>query len=77
MSPAAKDFLSAERLEPLDENFRSIAEEVAEGKKGDLVLDPGPASGPINFLAYPVLEVGGKPVKVPVTFSFVRRRSGA
>ncbi len=27
----------------------------------DLVLDPSPASGPINFLAYPVLEVAETP----------------
>ena len=38
----------------------------------DLVVEPGPASGPINFLAYPVLEIGGKPVKVAVEFSFKR-----
>jgi transglutaminase-like putative cysteine protease len=41
----------------------------------DLVLDPGPASGPINFLAYPVLEVDGKPQKVKTLFLF-RRKSG-
>ena len=39
----------------------------------DLVLEPGPASGPINFLAYPVLEIGGKPKKVKVEFSFKRK----
>jgi transglutaminase-like putative cysteine protease len=38
----------------------------------DLVVEPGPASGPINFLAYPVLEIGGKPVKAAVEFSFNR-----
>ncbi len=38
----------------------------------DLIVEPGPASGPINFLAYPVLEISGKPVKVPVEFSFKR-----
>ena len=38
----------------------------------DLVVEPGPASGPINFLAYPVLEVGGKPVRAKVAFSFQR-----
>lgn len=38
----------------------------------DLVVEPGPASGPINFLAYPVLEIGGKPVKAAVEFSFQR-----
>lgn len=41
----------------------------------DLVLDPGPASGPINFLAYPVLEVDGKPQKVKTMFLF--QRAGA
>jgi hypothetical protein len=35
-----------------------------------------PASGPINFLAYPVLEIGGKPAKVKVEFSFNRNTSG-
>jgi hypothetical protein len=38
----------------------------------DLVVEPGPASGPINFLAYPVLEIGGKLTKAKVTFSFTR-----
>jgi len=38
----------------------------------DLVVEPGPASGPINFLAYPVLEIGKKPVQVKVEFSFHR-----
>ena len=38
----------------------------------DLVVEPGPASGPINFLAYPIMEISGKPVKVPVEFSFNR-----
>ncbi len=38
----------------------------------DLVLNPGPASGPINFLAYPVLEVEGVPEKVKTLFLFRR-----
>jgi hypothetical protein len=38
----------------------------------DLALDPGPASGPINFLAYPYLEVDGKPQKVKTLFLFRR-----
>jgi hypothetical protein len=38
----------------------------------DLVLDPGPVSGPINFLAYPFLEVEGKPQKVATLFLFRR-----
>jgi hypothetical protein len=38
----------------------------------DIVVDPLPAAGPINFLAYPVLEIDGKPAKCDVAFSFVR-----
>lgn len=38
----------------------------------DLEVDPLPASGPINFLAYPLLEIDGKPVKAKVVFTFKR-----
>ncbi|MFD0797267.1 transglutaminase-like domain-containing protein [Maribacter chungangensis] len=38
----------------------------------DLVLEPGPSSGPINFLAYPVMEAGGKPLFPKTFFSFER-----
>ena len=38
----------------------------------DLVVTPGPVSGPINFLAYPVLEIGGEIVKAKVDFTFNR-----
>ena len=38
----------------------------------DLVVSPGPKSGPINFLAYPLLEVGGVPVKIKPQFGFQR-----
>jgi len=44
--------------------------ELSRGR--DLELDPGPASGPINFLAYPVLEIAGKPAQTKVRFSFKR-----
>jgi transglutaminase-like putative cysteine protease len=47
--------------------------ELSRGR--DLVVDPAPVSGPINFLAYPVLEIGGKPVKAKVEFSFKRKPS--
>jgi hypothetical protein len=47
--------------------------ELSRGR--DLVLEPSPASGPINFLAYPVLEIGGKPVKAKVEFLFKRKIS--
>jgi len=39
----------------------------------DLVVEPGPKSGLINFLAYPVLEVGGNPTVVKAKFSFNRK----
>ena len=48
--------------------------ELSRGR--DLILEPGPASGPINFLAYPVLEIAGNPTKVKVEFSFNRNTSG-
>jgi hypothetical protein len=48
--------------------------ELSRGR--DLVVEPGPASGPINFLAYPVLEISGKLTKVKVEFSFNRKTSG-
>lgn len=44
--------------------------ELSRGR--DLVLQPGPVSGPINFFAYPILEIAGKPVKVKPIFSFKR-----
>jgi len=40
----------------------------------DLVVEPGPVSGPINFLAYPVLEIKGKPAKTEILFTFKRNR---
>ena len=47
--------------------------ELSRGR--DLVVEPGPASGPINFLAYPVLEIGGKTAEANVEFSFNRSAS--
>ena len=44
--------------------------ELSRGR--DLVVDPAPASGPINFLAYPLVEVNGKPIKAKVLFTFQR-----
>lgn len=48
--------------------------ELTKGR--DLIVDPPPASGPINFLAYPLLEMNGEVVKPETTFTF-RRRIGA
>ena len=44
--------------------------EMSKGR--DLVVEPEPASGPINFLAYPVMEMNGKSVKVQTEFLFRR-----
>jgi transglutaminase-like putative cysteine protease len=44
--------------------------ELTKGR--DLVVDPSPASGPINFLAYPLLEMNGEIVKPETTFMFRR-----
>jgi len=44
--------------------------ELSRGR--DLVVEPGPVSGPINFLAYPVLEIGGLPARARAKFSFRR-----
>ena len=43
----------------------------------DLVLDPGPVSGPINFLAYPLLEMGDKLQNVKSLFLFQRTSGDA
>ena len=46
--------------------------ELSRGR--DLVVEPGPESGPINFLAYPVLEVNGEPIKIEKPkFGFTRK----
>jgi hypothetical protein len=47
--------------------------ELSQGRY--LVVDPLPASGPINILAYPVLEIAGTLVKPETEFIF--RRTGA
>jgi transglutaminase-like putative cysteine protease len=51
---------------------RHPANRVELSRGRELVVQPGPLAGPINFLAYPVLEVGGESLHVPVTFSFHR-----
>lgn len=46
--------------------------ELSKGR--DLLLNPSPAAGPVNFLAYPLLEVHGQPVPMKTTFTFERRQ---
>jgi hypothetical protein len=38
----------------------------------DLEFEPGPKAGPINFFAYPVLEIDGSQKKAPISFTFRR-----
>ena len=45
--------------------------ELSRGR--DLALNPGPDAGPINFMAYPVLEIDGKSAVAKTTFSFSRK----
>ncbi|SHN15510.1 Transglutaminase-like superfamily protein [Cyclobacterium lianum] len=52
---------------------RHPANRIEFSRGRDLVLDPGPASGPVNFLAYPLLEVGGQSAVAQTTFSFTRK----
>jgi transglutaminase-like putative cysteine protease len=44
--------------------------ELTKGR--DLVVDPEPESGPINFLVYPLLEMNGEVIKPETTFEFRR-----
>jgi transglutaminase-like putative cysteine protease len=44
--------------------------ELTKGR--DLVVDPEPESGPINFLVYPLLEMNGQVIKPETTFEFKR-----
>lgn len=53
---------------------RHPANRIEFSRGRDLELNPGPASGPINFLAYPLLEIGGQPAIATSSFSFTRIR---
>ncbi|PRY87485.1 transglutaminase-like domain-containing protein [Mongoliibacter ruber] len=46
--------------------------ELSQGR--DLVVEPGPKSGPINFLAYPIMESESGELFPKTTFSFVRKQ---
>ena len=54
---------------------RNPANRFELSRGSDLVPEPEPRSGPINFLIYPLLEVDGKPVKVEAEFAFHRTKS--
>ena len=70
------DISEADKCAPLSTYYfgRNPANRVELSHGRDLRVDPLPASGPINFLAYPLLEVNGKPVVAERDFSFRRLR---
>lgn len=51
---------------------RHPANRIELSKGRDLKLVPGPHAGPLNFSAYPYLEIDQKEVKADAYFSFVR-----
>jgi len=51
---------------------RHPANRIEFSRGRDLELNPGPASGPINFLAYPLLEIDGQSAVAQTTFTFSR-----
>jgi transglutaminase-like putative cysteine protease len=71
------DISEANKYAPLATYYfgRNPANRFELSRGRDLVVEPGPASGPINFLAYPVLEIAGKPAPVQVEFFFRRIHS--
>jgi len=68
------DISEADKYTPLATYYfgRHPANRVELSRGRDLVVEPGPVSGPINFLAYPVLEVAGEPVPVKPRLGFRR-----
>jgi transglutaminase-like putative cysteine protease len=52
---------------------RHPANRIEFSRGRDLRIEPGPQSGPINFLAYPVMEEGNTPVFPKTFFSFLRK----
>lgn len=45
--------------------------EFSQGR--DLKVSPGPKGGPINFMAYPIMEIDGEPAFPETIFSFTRK----
>jgi len=52
---------------------RHPANRIEFSRGRDLLIEPGPHSGSINFLAYPVMEVGKTPAFPKTFFSFRRK----
>lgn len=73
------DVSEADKCAPLSTYFfgRHPANRVELSRGRDLRIDPLPSTGPINYLAYPVLEVDGEPMAAKRDFSFRRLANGA
>ena len=52
---------------------RHPANRIEFSRGRDLLIEPGPQIGPINFLAYPVMEIGKTPAFPETFFSFRRK----
>lgn len=52
---------------------RHPANRIEFSRGRDLKIEPGPHAGPINFLAYPVMEIGKEPAFPKTFFSFYRK----
>ncbi len=52
------------------------ANRIEFSKGRNISIEPMPASGPINFLAYPVLEIKGEPEYAETRFTFQRNSKG-
>ena len=52
---------------------RHPANRIEFSRGRDLQIEPGPQSGPINFLAYPVMEINKTPAFPKTSFSFIRK----
>ncbi len=69
------DISEADKYTPLATYYfgHHPANRIEFSRGRDLAPDPTPHSGPINFLAYPVLEIEGEPALVQTTFTFNRQ----
>ena len=68
------DISEADKYTPLSTYYfgRHPANRIELSRGRDLVVEPGPASGPINYLAFPVMEAGGEVTTLRPQFSFKR-----
>jgi transglutaminase-like putative cysteine protease len=68
------DISEADKYSALSSYYfgRHPANRIEFSRGRDIVLKPGPRSGPINFLVYPILEIGENPVEIKAQFSFLR-----